>query len=159
MIMKKCGIVSLILSLIVSLAAPAGVVFAMDEVEGVTEEGIISTDKEAILAVNVAAEIPEAQIESVETAVSEMTQATLVDETGAETASSPQPTVTTAADAPIVAEPVTTPLAIITLFDVSSTLEFVEMYNQSGSPLDISKLTLKYSAGNQACETAVNDTG
>ena len=159
MIMKKCGIVSLIFSLIVSLAAPAGAVFAMDEVEGVTEEDIISTDKEAIVAVNVAAEIPEAQIESVETAVSEMTQATLVDETGAETASSPQPTVTTAADAPIVAEPVTTPPAIITLFDVSSTLEFVEMYNQSGSPLDISKLTLKYSAGNQACETAVNDTG
>ena len=31
MIMKKCGIVSLIFSLIVSLAAPAGVVFAMDE--------------------------------------------------------------------------------------------------------------------------------
>jgi len=163
MIMKKCGIVSLIFSLIVSLAAPAGAVFAMDE------EGEVSTTGSAVVS-----EVQEEQntvtddviddaktsAEPAEVVLADESEAVLGDETVDPTPTPTlQPAITTAADAPIVAEPVTTPPAIITLFDVSSTLEFVEMYNQSGSPLDISKLTLKYSAGNQACETAVNDTG
>ena len=59
MIMKKCGIVSLIFSLIVSLAAPAGAVFAMDEGETETPASIrdtlITTDDKAVESEDVTA--------------------------------------------------------------------------------------------------------
>lgn len=59
-----------------------------------------------------------------------------------------------------VATPETTPDGIITTFNVSSTIEYIELYNQSTQPIDMSQVRFRATAGNNApCELGMADTG
>jgi hypothetical protein len=155
--MKQVALLLVIISLIISIAAPAGAAFALDEVtepvapeetellEQVSEpeqsaEQSAPIEEAKIVAgpeiVDTPPETPEANISTVE-----------------------PPAVVTPPAAPIVPEPVTIPPLIITTFDVSDGLEFVELYNQSDTPIAASDVRLQASSGGEQCSTGINDSG
>jgi len=56
--------------------------------------------------------------------------------------------------------PETTPAAIITTFDVSSTVEFIELYNQSEQPMDMAGMKFRALASDtEPCELSVAGNG
>lgn len=66
----------------------------------------------------------------------------------------------TPVDAPVVSGPETTPSLIVTTFEVTSGLEFIEGYNQSGGPIAIDTISFRVvSRDGSSCTTKINDYG
>lgn len=157
--MRRVALLYVILLLVVSLAAPAGAAFALDEVVGATvlEEGnqIGDADEpEPIAQAPIPTEEPEVVAEaSLATAPPAPSMVTQV-----EPLAEPQ-IIETPPTAPLVVEPITTPPLIITTFDVSDGLEFVELYNQSDIPIVVGEIRLQASSGSEQCSAGIDDKG
>lgn len=158
--MRRVALLYVIISLIVSFAAPTGAAFALEEVieAPIPEEGGQAEDTAtpaSITQASTPAEEPEV-VPEVESSTTVPLMLPVAEQ--AEPQAAP-PVIETPPIAPIVAEPITTPPLIITTFDVSDGIEFVELYNQSDAPIAISELRLQASSGSEQCSTGVNDSG
>src|SRR5690606_3393801 len=68
--------------------------------------------------------------------------------------------ITTDTSAPVVIGPETTPALIVTSLNVSTTIEYVELYNQSEAPIDITKIRLVAMSNDEpTCSVSLHDEG
>lgn len=155
--MKRIALLSIIFALVVSLTAPTGAAFAFEE-DGAAEPVLLESDPQGEDVV---------ELEPSEEAPLVVTVPPVVEVVEAEPPREPLvlpeslslPVIVTPADAPVVAEPTTTPPLVITTFDVSDGLEFVELYNQSGAPIAVDQVRLQASVGGGSCSVGIADKG
>jgi len=69
------------------------------------------------------------------------------------------PILTSNSSSPSVSGPETTPDIVAVTLNTSSALEYVELYNQSETPVDMSQMTMRVTAGTVVCEVGISDPG
>ncbi len=148
-VLRRTSLLLFVLAFIVSLVAPSGAAFALEEQAVVANEQLQSVE-------------PKLTPQPVEQA----------SETSSEIVSSPLPaqetTVTSTQSAPIlvtppaaatVIGPETAPPLIVMSLQVSSTVEIVELYNQSDSLINLDEIRLQTSDGLETCTLTATESG
>lgn len=152
--MKRVALLSVILALVVSLAAPTGAAFALEEVVEVPIEvadELVETTGEQEL---------QSDKEITPTVITQTEEVPVEPDPSLSPPTTPEaPVIITPPSAPIITEPVTTPPLVVTTFDVSQVLEFVELYNQSSMPIAVSDVRIEANAGQESCLVGLADDG